>query len=127
MNGKIDQKVKCLLEGWYLDKAEGKFHESFDRCWLHFEKRSGTACHATAKPRLQIRHMQRRWGSLSPNGRLTLNIDLIRAPRECIDYVILHELSHLPYTDHGPEFYRLLEKMMPDWEKRKHRLELTLA
>lgn len=121
------EKVKGSLEGWYRDKAADKFHESFDCCWPHFEKRRGTACRAPAKPRLQVRRMQRRWGSLSPNGRLTLNIDLIRAPRECIDYVILHELSHLLYTDHGPEFYRLLEKMMPGWEKRKHRLEVTLA
>ena len=71
--------------------------------------------------------MRKRWGSLSANGRLTLNIDLIRAPRECIDYVIVHELSHLRYANHGLEFYRLLDKLIPDWEKRKHKLEVTLA
>ena len=71
--------------------------------------------------------MRKRWGSLSANGMLTLNADLIRAPRECIDYVITHELSHLRYKNHGPEFYRFLDKVMPDWEKRKHKLEVTLA
>jgi hypothetical protein len=71
--------------------------------------------------------MRKRWGSLSKGGMLTLNTDLIRAPRECIDYVIIHELCHLKYHDHGSEYYRLLERVMPDWEKRKHKLELALA
>jgi predicted metal-dependent hydrolase len=115
------EKVKRLLEGWYREKAVGKFGESLDLCWPYFEKLS------FAKPKLQIKRMRKRWGSLSANGRLTLNIDLIHAPRECIDYVIVHELSHLRCADHGPEFYRFLDKVMPDWEKRKHKLEVTLA
>lgn len=115
------EKVKCLLDQWYKRKASEKFNESIDRYWLYFEKFS------LEKPRLQIKLMRKRWGSLSANGRLTLNIDLIRAPRECIDYVIVHELSHLRYADHGLEFYRFLDKLMPDWEKRKHKLEVTLA
>jgi len=78
-------------------------------------------------PRLQVRRNEKRWGSLSRGGILTLNTDLIRAPRECIDYVITHELCHLKCHDHSPEFYRLLEKVMPDWEKRKHKLELALV
>jgi len=114
-------KVKGLLEGWYTAKAAVKFEESFRHCWPYFEKLGMT------KPRLQIRRMQKRWGSLSRGGQLTLNTDLIRAPKECIDYVITHELCHLQCHDHSPEFYRLLEKVMPDWEKRKHRLELALV
>ena len=115
------EKVKCLLERWYRDRVTEKFRESFDRCWPHFEK----LC--SAKPELLIRHMRKRWGSLSANGRLTLNADLIRAPKECIDYVIVHELSHLRYVNHGLEFFRFMDKVMPDWEKRKQKLEVTLA
>ena len=115
------EKVKCLLDVWYKAKAAARFTESFDRCWPHFERLSAE------KPRLQIKRMQKRWGSLSAKGTLTLNTDLIRAPRECIDYVIIHELSHLRHKNHAPEFYRFLEKIIPDWEKRKHRLEVTLA
>ncbi len=115
------EKVKSLLEEWYREKAAGRLDESFNRCWLHLEK------FCSSKPLLQIRNMRKRWGSLSSKGRLTLNIDLILASRECIDYVIVHELSHLRYDNHGPEFYRFLDKVMPDWEKRKHRLEITLA
>jgi hypothetical protein len=115
------EKVKSLMDGWYRSKAEDKFHESFKRCRPHFEK------FVSAKPQLQIKRMQKRWGSLSAKGRMTLNIDLIRAPKECIDYVIVHELSHLRQKNHTPQFYRFLEKIMPDWEKRKHKLEITLA
>jgi hypothetical protein len=121
VNGGISpEKIKRLLEAWYRNRAEEKFRESIDRCW-----RLGKF--SSAKPQLQIMRMRKRWGSLSAKGRLTLNIDLIRAPRGCIDYVITHELSHLRYKNHGPGFYRLLDKLMPDWEKRKHRLEVTLA
>lgn len=115
------EKVKCLLKKWYRDRAAARFREGFDRCWTHFEK------HSSAKPRMQIKSMRKRWGSLSANRMLTLNTDLIRAPRECIDYVITHELGHLWYKNHGPEFYRFLDKVMPDWERRKHQLEVTLA
>lgn len=115
------EHIRQLVERWYAEKASDKFEENFDRCWSLFEKSD------LKKPRMQIRRMRKRWGSLSKKGLLTLNTDLVRAPKECIDYVITHELCHLRHHGHGAEFYRLLEKKMPDWEKRKHRLELALA
>jgi len=114
-------KVRLLLERWYGEKAAGIFQESFECCWRHFEPLG------LARPQMKIRRMKKRWGSLSSNGQLTLNTDLIRAPKECIQYVITHELCHLQHHDHSGDFYRLLEKMMPDWEKRKHKLELALG
>ena len=71
--------------------------------------------------------MQKRWGSLSDKGTVTLNTDLIRAPKECIDYVVTHELCHLKYNNHGPEFYKLLDSVIPGWEKIKHKLELSMV
>ena len=112
-------RVKELLDTWYLEKARIKFHERLE-VWRRFAETSRTM------PRLQIKRMSKRWGSLSKQGALTLNADLIRAPMECIDYVIVHELCHLRHSNHGAEFYRLLESFLPGWEKRKHRLELTL-
>lgn len=113
-------QIKTLLEAWYSQKAHEKFAEYFERCWPEFERLN------QVRPKMQIRRMKSRWGSLSKSGTLTLNVALIQAPRECIDYVITHELCHLQHHDHGPSFYRLLEKVMPDWEKRKHKLELAL-
>lgn len=121
MNGNKSRGfIKKSLETWYLEKANEKFLESVERCIPKF-KRMGFN-----RPKLHIRSMRTRWGSLSKSGNLTLNPVLIQAPRECIDYVITHELSHLKYHDHGAEFYKLLERIMPDWEKMKHRLELAL-
>lgn len=113
-------KVKSLLQSWYLHKAHEKFAVSFERCWSDFERLKWD------RPKVQVRRMKTRWGSLSKSGTLTLNVSLIQAPRECIDYVITHELCHLQHHDHSPAFYRLLEKVMPDWERRKHKLELAL-
>jgi hypothetical protein len=63
------------------------------------------------------------WGSCSPAGRITLNPWLVKAPRECIDYVLLHELSHLLHHNHSPKFYRALDRHMPAWRTVKARLD----
>lgn len=113
-------RVRAILEEWYRKKAGERLGERFEICWQLFSRRDAVP------PRMQVRRMRSRWGSLSPSGTLTLNLDLVRAPRDCIDYVILHELCHLEHPDHGPSFRARLEQAMPDWERRKHRLEMTL-
>ncbi len=113
--------VRKLLNRWYLDKAKQQFADSLERCWPKFEN------DGRARPRLLIRKLKKRWGSLSENGTITLNTDLVKAPRECIDYVITHELCHTKVPNHSAEFFDLLESMMPDWKKTKLRLELSLS
>jgi len=76
---------------------------------------------------LIVRHMKQRWGSMSPGARLMLNRRLIEAPLDAIDYVITHELCHVTEANHGRAFYDLLAKVMPDWERRKLRLERAMA
>jgi hypothetical protein len=98
-----------------------QFNERLDCCWHKFSRPGA------AKPRIAIKQMRKRWGSLSSKGTLTLNADLIRAPKECIDYVVSHELCHLKHRDHGTAFYKLLDAVVPDWERIKHRLEISMA
>jgi len=74
-----------------------------------------------------IRKIPYRWGSLTPSKQIFLNRELIRAPLECIDYVIIHELCHLQHPNHSPAFYKMLAKILPDWEERKYKLEHTLV
>jgi len=74
-----------------------------------------------------IRTMQKRWGSMSQGRRLMLNQRLIQAPVDTIDYVITHELCHLLEPDHSPRFFRLLKRVMDDWEQRKEKLEQFLS
>lgn len=117
-------RIKRLLESWYKNRAEVIFPEVFAECW---EKLGRDDLKNLIQPSLAIRKMDKRWGSLSKKGRLTLNRRLIQAPRDCIEYVVVHELCHLIHHNHGTDFYRLLDRTMPDWTKRKQRLELGLA
>lgn len=110
--------VKWALERWYRTQAEKVFQDTL----LHLSaKFSGMS-----PPRLIVRAMKTRWGSLSPGGTLTLNLDLVRAPRSCIEYVVAHELCHMSHRRHDARFYRQLALIVPDWERRKRRLETVL-
>ena len=76
-----------------------------------------------ARPPMRLQWMRAQWGSCSPRGRITLHPALVQAPRECIDYVVLHELCHLASHDHSTRFYRLLDRHMPGWRGVKSRLD----
>ena len=77
-------------------------------------------------PEIKYRRMNKRWGSCTPSGVITFNTELIKAPTHCIDYVVLHELCHLVHEGHNVKFYHLLDVLMPDWKKRKERLEKVI-
>lgn len=73
-------------------------------------------------PVLKIRKMKSRWGSIISGrsiGVMTLNFNLIHKPIECIDYVIMHELCHLKYANHGADFYILQQSFVPNWRELK--------
>ena len=76
-----------------------------------------------ARPKLRIRTMKSCWGSCLVNkGIITLNRKLLMKPRECIEYVMVHELCHFIHPNHSKEFYKFMEQFMPDWRERKGRL-----
>lgn len=112
---------RALLHAWYRRHAERVLPERVAACVAH------PLLRRTQPSAIQIRTLAKRWGSCSPTGRLSLNVDLIRAPRGCIDYVITHELCHLILPNHSAKFTRLLDRVMPDWRDRKQQLERRLA
>lgn len=59
------------------------------------------------------------WGSCSRDGRLSINLRLVFMPQEILDYVIVHELAHTKYRSHGPRFWALVEKVLPDHKERR--------
>ena len=76
-----------------------------------------------ARPKLRVRTMKSCWGSCLVNkGIITLNRKLLMKPRECIEYVVVHELCHFIHPNHSKEFYKFMEQFMPDWKERKGRL-----
>ena len=64
-----------------------------------------------------------RYGSCSAKGRVSFSCYLMDSPLEAVEYVVAHELCHLRHMNHGPKFYALLEKFMPDWKARKKKLK----
>lgn len=112
--------ARHALDHWYRKRADEQFHTILAECHLHprFQR---YPC-----PPLQIRAMRTRWGSLGSRRGMTLNLVLIQAPRECIEFVVMHELCHLRYHGHGKGFYKLLDAVCPDWRARKRLLEDSL-
>lgn len=113
---RTEKHLKALMLDWYKDRAREVFNRRLDVLlpqtrWI------------TERPPIRLQTMQTQWGSCSPSGRLTLNPHLIKAPRECIDYVILHELCHLAEHNHSDKFYRLIKQIMPKWEIIKEKLD----
>ncbi len=72
---------------------------------------------------VKIRNAKTRWGSCSSNGRLMLNWRLIVAPPHVIDYVIIHELCHLKWHNHGKNFWSLVEFYLPEYQKAERWLK----
>jgi predicted metal-dependent hydrolase len=106
------------VRAWYRERANVKFAERLELNLARF------AQPANFRPQaLTIRDFRHRWGSMSQKGRLTLNLQLVRSPIDTIDYVITHELCHIAEPHHRRPFFDLLQSVMPDWQRRKERLE----
>ncbi len=74
--------------------------------------------------RVRVREMKTRWGSCnSAKGYLNFNVKLAQKPLKGIEYVVVHELTHLIHPDHGKGFYKTLESLMPDWREGKESLK----
>lgn len=113
---KCSTKVQNLLSDWYRQRAREVFNRRLDAMLAQ-------TLWVEERPPIRILSMKTQWGSCSPRGRLTLNPHLVKAPRECIDYVILHELCHIAEHNHSERFYRLLGQVMPNWEQTKNQLD----
>jgi len=114
-------RVKQLVGEWYLHNAKSKFRALAQPLIDNFKK------HKIEPSSIVLRDMPTRWGSCTPKGKIILNPELIKAPKGCIEYVIIHELSHLVHHNHTQKFIDLQNKEMHDWEKWKMKLEKLLA
>jgi predicted metal-dependent hydrolase len=66
--------------------------------------------------RFYVQHMKTKWGSCNPDaGAIRLNTELAKKPRECLDYIVLHEMVHLLEPTHGPKFVNRMDRFMPNW------------
>lgn len=121
VSAKEKSRAKDLLNDWYLQHARAKFNLIAAPLIDKFKK------HKVEPSSIVLRDMPTRWGSCTPKGKIILNPELIKAPKGCIEYVIIHELCHLIHHDHTQRFLDLQTKEMKDWEKWKMKLEKLLA
>lgn len=118
---KKNKDPKKVLTQRYLAKAKEKFNEYDWGIRKRFSK------YGVAPQSLKVRTMKTRRWSCSKKWNITLNTELVQAPRWCIEYVLNHEYCHLIEFWHTRKFYDLQETTMPDWKKRKNKLERLLA
>jgi predicted metal-dependent hydrolase len=110
------EHVERSISNWFRDRAMVIFSERYQYC-THLASPYGIAGNG-----FELRTMSKRWGSCTPNGKIFLNPLLVSATKDCIDYVIVHELCHLQFPNHSSSFYRLLTRIMPDWIDRQQKL-----
>ncbi|MBU1626620.1 M48 family metallopeptidase [bacterium] len=107
---------KKLLEKWYEERTLSIFKKQLKET----AKRFNYDC----TPQLIIRKMNKRWGSYLQSKKIILNPELIKASKDCIDYVITHELCHIMHKKHDKNFFKMMDSKIPHWEKVKEKLEL---
>ena len=108
---------KSYFEKWEREQAEIVFKDSLDRMIKLFKL-------IDFEVKFNVRKMKIRWGScLTDKKTINLNIDLIKCPLYCIDYIVLHELLHFEYPKHDQRFVGALSILMPDWKDRKKYLD----
>lgn len=73
--------------------------------------------------KIVVKPLKNRWGSATEKGVVTLNSHLLKAPKDVIDYIIIHELCHLKIKNHSFRFWNLVRKFMPNYEEKKEWLE----
>lgn len=99
------------LEKWYQKKAKVLFQERLDYWYSIFTKK-------IPYPSLTIRKMTSRWGVCNSKlKRVTLNLELIKRDICCLDYVIVHELSHFKEMNHSDKFWKVVEENYPNYKK----------
>jgi len=110
--------IKRIVYEWYRKRAKVVFEKLAEKCSGKLKK------YGIKKPSIEIKTMKSRWGScVHTKNKMCLNTELIKAPSHCIEYVVMHEMCHFKYPNHTKQFYKFLSLVMPDWIKRKRRLE----
>lgn len=108
--------IRKLLYKGYKDEASVLFPELMNKVLREHENQM-------FKPSgLVIKTMKRRWGSCSNKGIITLSTELIKLSDLYIEYVIAHELCHLKQHNHGPNYYKLLSEVFPEWKSVRKEL-----
>lgn len=106
--------LDALFTRWRRERARAVYLKALDFYYPVLEARGAPY------PSLAIHRTTSRWGSCNKQkAAVNISCYLLRAPYECVEYVVLHELAHLLYSGHGKDFYAFIESVMPDWKARR--------
>lgn len=107
------KKVECgkeVLKSFYRDKGLDKIIERVNL----YKGMMGVMPN-----NIRVMELKNRWGSCTDEGNLNFNWKCVMAPLSVVDYIVVHELAHLIYKDHSPEFWNMVDKIIPNYEKQK--------
>jgi len=109
-----EAQIRDAAQAWLMKRATVVFTER-----LHlFAPQLGVQW-----SRLRLSSAGTRWGSASADGTIRLNWRLVFLSMDMVDYVVVHELSHLRHMDHSPQFWDVVASVMPDHQQRRHALK----
>ena len=113
--------IKSLMEKWYRKKAQELISVKMTEILLKYRGYNFYPSKVT------VRALRSRWGSCTSKRKITINSELIKLNESFIEYVIIHELCHLKYHNHGKEFYSLLGELFPDYKAVRKALRKYLT
>jgi predicted metal-dependent hydrolase len=109
--GTSSSKRRALVDAWYRDQLR----RAAPPLIAKWERRMSVEV-----ARFHVRRMKTRWGSCNPaTGSILLNTDLAKKPRECLEYIVVHEMVHLLEPTHNARFVSLMDRFMPLWKNHK--------
>lgn len=112
------RKKERLITRWFQEQTQIVFDEIMKKVYTQFKQ------YNIEYPQLKIRKMSTKWGVCRPKSKIiTLNSYMIQAPKECIEYVVIHEFCHFIHPNHSKNFYKFMESFLPDWKEKKKLLE----
>jgi len=112
------EELKKQYLGWLEAEAKTRFSQLSDKAYAQMQGEG------IERPSFAVKNMKTRWGSCNMReGRITLNLQLMKSDDECVNQVICHELTHLRASNHGARFYAILKKYVPEYKSIKKRLE----
>ena len=105
------EKRQAVVEAWYRELLK----QAVPPLVAKWEPQMGVRV-----ARFFVRRMKTRWGSCNHRARnIRLNTDLAKKPRECLEYIVVHEMVHLLEPTHNARFVSLLDRLMPNWQTRR--------
>lgn len=110
----LRKAVRGALKAWYWEHAVEKIKERVEQYARQIEKRPGC---------VNLKEQKKRWGSCSKDGQIRLNWKIIMLPISLLDYVIVHELCHMNHPHHSIPFWQEVQKIMPDYKKKREDLK----